>query len=69
MASRKDFEQLRKAAEQQGWTVNLTKGGHRKWTSPQGEIVFSAYTPSDHRAIKNIIRELAKRGYQPRGLK
>jgi len=67
MASKKDFEQLRKAAEKQGWTVSLTKGGHRKWKSPAGELVFSAQTPSDYRAIKNIIRELVKRGYKPQG--
>lgn len=67
MASKKDFEQLRKAAEKQGWTVSLTGGGHRKWTSPKGEVVFSAYTPSDYRAIKNIIRELVRRGYEPKG--
>jgi predicted RNA binding protein YcfA (HicA-like mRNA interferase family) len=69
MTSKKDIEQLKRKAEKQGWTVEVTNGGHRRWTSPQGEKVFSALTPSDHRAIKNIIKELARRGYTPQGYK
>jgi predicted RNA binding protein YcfA (HicA-like mRNA interferase family) len=69
MSCKKELHQLLKKAEKQGWRVNRTKGDHYKWVSPEGQIVFSAQTPSDSRAIKNIIRDLAKKGYEPKGMR
>ena len=63
MGIRKDVEQLIHIAENQGWQVTKTKSSHWKWTSPQGAIVFSAQTPSDLRALKNIKKELRLRGF------
>ena len=65
MQAKKDIKQLSRKAQKQGWTVSLTGGSHLKWTSPRGEKVFSSYTPSDDFALKKIIRDLKKRGYDP----
>jgi predicted RNA binding protein YcfA (HicA-like mRNA interferase family) len=62
MSNRKEFKQVIKVAESKGWVVCLTKGGHLKWASPSGQIVFSASTPSDGRAVKNLISELRRHG-------
>ena len=60
----KDLKKLMKNAEQQGWNIKLTGGGHLKWTAPNGAFVFSARTPSDQRAIQNIVSQLQTRGYK-----
>jgi RNA 3'-terminal phosphate cyclase len=65
MSGKKDMQQLARKAERQGWTVVITGGTHIKWTSPAGEKVFSSYSPSDHRAIKNTITNLRKKGFVP----
>jgi hypothetical protein len=62
MSNRKEFKQIVKIAESKGWVVQLTGGGHLKWTSPTGQIVFSASTPSDGRAVKNLVSELRRHG-------
>lgn len=62
MASKNDFRDMIKAAERAGWTVERRHGGHLKWKSPTGAVVFSASTPSDHRAIKNHMSLLRKAG-------
>jgi hypothetical protein len=41
----------------------MTKGHHYKWVSPLGRFFFSAYSPSDHRAIKNLKRDLKINGF------
>ena len=63
MASRRDIEQLIKEAVCQGWEVTPTKKSHYKWLSPLGAFFFSASTPSDHRAINNIKRDLKRYGF------
>lgn len=52
--STRDVDQLRRAAERRGWRITKTNGGHWKWVWTTGVLFFSASTPSDHRAIKNI---------------
>jgi hypothetical protein len=59
----KDLQQLIKEAECQGWMVVPTSKGHYKWLSPLGDFFFSASTPSDHRVIKNIQRDLTRHGF------
>lgn len=63
MGSKKDFQQLIKQAERQGWVVTKTKGNHLRWVSPSGRIVFSAFTPSDKRGLLNTIKELRVGGF------
>lgn len=50
----KQLRQIMKAAAKRGWEIVKTNGGHFKWTHPDGAIMFTAQTPSDPRAIKNI---------------
>lgn len=64
MASTKELKKLIKTAEKQNWTVERTRAGKFKWTSPsKGHLpYFSSCTPSDHKAIHNITADLRKRG-------
>ena len=62
MASKSDFRDMIKTAEKAGWTVERSRSGHLKWKSPTGGVVFSASTPSDHRAIKNHVSLMRKAG-------
>lgn len=55
-------KRLIEAAEQQGWTVTATSGGHIKFLSSDGNIVFAAATPSDHRAWRNTRARLRRHG-------
>lgn len=60
----KELSHLIKQAESQGWVVSHLKGGHLKWVSPiSGRAVFSGFSPSDKRAVKNIVRELRTSGF------
>jgi hypothetical protein len=61
--SNKELSSLIKQAKEQGWEVELTNGGHFKWRSPLGRFFFSAQTPSDIRALKNIKRDLRNNGF------
>lgn len=59
----KDLKVLARRAEEQGWDLRQTGGGHLKWIAPSGAFVFTASTPSDHRAYKNILSSLRRRGF------
>ena len=59
----KDWKQLRKRAEEQGWRVVATMANHLKWIPPNGgQILFSGKTPSDCRALKNHIANMRRLG-------
>lgn len=60
----RDWQSLVEAAQGAGWSVAKTRGNHVKWVSPTGAVVFSASTPSDHRAIYNIRAQLRRHGLQ-----
>ena len=59
----KDLAVLMEQAEQQGWQVTLTNGGHWKWVSPKGNVFFSSSTPSDRNAVNQVRRDLKRRGF------
>lgn len=59
----KELQVLVKQARSQGWEVERTKGDHYKWISPGGVFFFSASTPSDTRALRNIKRDLRVNGF------
>jgi hypothetical protein len=63
MAS-KEIKQLVRKLEQQGWRVELGGGGHYKAFPPDvtKPMVTFASTPSDHRALRNIISMLRRSG-------
>lgn len=52
------------AAAAQGWKIELTQGNHVRWTSPSGRVIFSAASPSDHRAIRNTVAMLRREGFR-----
>jgi len=58
----RDFRPLIDAAVAQGWQVSTTGGGHLKFQSPAGRVVFAASTPSDWRASRNLRAELRRAG-------
>jgi hypothetical protein len=62
---KKDWKDLRKQAEQQGWRIERTCSDHFKWYSPNGnDIVVSGLSCSDHRAMKNHIAMMRRAGFQ-----
>jgi hypothetical protein len=57
-----ELNSLKKLAEAQEWKIVVSNGGHLKWMSPTGKVVFTSITPSDHRAMSNIRRDLKSAG-------
>jgi hypothetical protein len=57
-----EINSLIKVAEAQEWKVVVSNGGHLKWLSPTGKVVFTSITPSDHRALSNIRSNLKSAG-------
>lgn len=58
----KELRPLVRAAIAAGWTVTKTGGGHLRFRSPTGALVFAPSTPSDHRSVKNTAAELRRHG-------
>lgn len=58
----KDMKKLFRQVRNHGWSVRQRRNNHYVMESPDGEKVFCGGTPSDHRAIKNIERDLANAG-------
>jgi hypothetical protein len=58
----KEYQELLKLAEQQGWTVVRRNNTHLAWVSPTGAKVYSSATPSDWRAVLNLKRDLRRYG-------
>lgn len=63
MVNSKELTALIKEAKGQGWRVEFTKSCHLRWSSPTGGFFFSSSTPSDHRAVQNIRRDLRLNGF------
>jgi predicted RNA binding protein YcfA (HicA-like mRNA interferase family) len=62
---KKDLKRLRRLAERQGWRVEPTGGGHLRWRSPRcGRVIFTASSPSDYRALQNILSHLKAEGLE-----
>jgi hypothetical protein len=60
----KDMQQMATWAAAHGWTITRTKNDHLKWRGPEGQLVVSASTPSDHRAITAIRVRLRREGLE-----
>lgn len=58
----RDLAALVETAVGQGYVVIVRKNGHLKWVAPNGYVYFSARTPSDRRALKNIRAALVRHG-------
>jgi hypothetical protein len=57
-----ELNSLKKLAEAQEWKIVVSNGGHLKWVSPTGKVVFTSITPSDRRALNNMKRDLKLAG-------
>ncbi len=60
----KDLKYLIRLAEDSGWSVRRTRGGHWQFVPALAgaQIVTVASTPSDHRAFSNIRAALRRSG-------
>jgi predicted RNA binding protein YcfA (HicA-like mRNA interferase family) len=64
----KDLKQILRTAEWQGWRVELQRGGHYKLYPPNGDrIVTTGSTPSAPSALRNLIAEMRRRGFEWKG--
>jgi len=61
MSRRNDVIKYVNMARKQGWIVTINKG-HWKFVPPMGRIVFTGSSPSDHRSVKNLERDLRHNG-------
>jgi hypothetical protein len=57
----KDFQKAYDAARDQNWRIEFS-AKHIKWVPPVGQIIFTAKTPSDVRAVRNEIARLKRSG-------
>ncbi|KXV60273.1 hypothetical protein AD948_05875 [Acetobacter senegalensis] len=43
-----------------GWSATRTNGGHVRWQHDSGAFLFGSATPSDNRAIKNLMAQMKR---------
>jgi hypothetical protein len=60
-----NLNELKRAAQEQGWQTGTTRRGHQRWVPPDPKkpIVVGAGTPGDHRSMKNFLAQLRKSGF------
>jgi predicted RNA binding protein YcfA (HicA-like mRNA interferase family) len=58
----KETKAMVKVARSQGWDVKITGGGHLKFVSPEGKMVFAPSTPSCRRGRLNSRAQLRRAG-------
>lgn len=54
----KEFATLAKRLRKVGWTVENTRGGHLRWTRPDGAYCITPSTPG-HDGKRHSLRKLA----------
>lgn len=59
----KEITKLIREATRQSWIVVRGKSNHLRWESPNGGIVHTSSTPSDVRAVPNMVKDLQKHGF------
>jgi hypothetical protein len=62
----KVWRDLAGTAIEQGWKLSFNGGDHIRWCSPNGQIITSSRTPSDHRTVHNVRSQLARIGLNVR---
>jgi predicted RNA binding protein YcfA (HicA-like mRNA interferase family) len=68
MSAKKELKEIVKAAEKQGWRVKQTKKGHLMFLAPDGvNKLTTGGTPSEHRAIDNLLASLRRYGFEWKG--
>ncbi len=62
----RDFQEIKKAARGQNWTVERTKGNHYLFKSPDGTTTVTAGgTYGDPHSLKNLVSHLRRGGFTP----
>lgn len=61
MGNKHEVARIVKRLQAKGYKVRKTKKSHICVTTPQGPVICSS-TPSDKRAIKNIVTMLRRKG-------
>lgn len=61
--SSKEIRQIVRRLKRKGFKVKMTKKSHVCVTTPQGPV-FCASTPSDKRAMQNIVAMLKRKGVE-----
>ncbi len=64
--SDKRYRVLARLAEKRGWTVEMRRNNHVRWTSPDGRIAHTVLTASDHRSFLNDRAKLRRLGLDDR---
>jgi predicted RNA binding protein YcfA (HicA-like mRNA interferase family) len=68
MAAKKELKEIVRAAEKQGWRVKKTKKGHLMFLAPDRvNKLTTGGTPSEHRAIDNLLAALRRYGFEWKG--
>lgn len=62
MANKRGIKSLTNFALDNGWDVDRTGRGHLRFKGPEGQLVFSAGTPSDYRTLYNTAAKLRRAG-------
>ena len=55
-----DFQDIVRAAKAQGFVIEPTKKQHVRFRAADGRSVITGSTPSDKRALQNLISDLRK---------
>jgi hypothetical protein len=64
---RKELKEIIREAERQGWRVEKSGHGWRFYAPDKEHIVHAAATPSDRRAINNLVSDLRRYGFTWKG--
>jgi hypothetical protein len=57
-----DLRELARVALAQGWQLTCRPGGHVKWLSPAGAVVFTPASPGGNRSNTNSKSQLRRAG-------
>jgi hypothetical protein len=65
MATAREYIDLARLAEEQGWCIERARNNHLRWIPPDGgKAVVTCSTPSDHRSFLNDRSRLRKAGLE-----
>lgn len=58
----KNLQKVAKVAKQRKWKITTNGGGHLKWRSPSGVVIYTPKTPGGGRSHANSMAKLKKAG-------
>ena len=58
LTNNKELRKILKDAEEQGWAFTKSRGNHIKGKHTTGKTATISVSPSDHRVLMNIERDL-----------